>query len=176
MQGIRNNIAAFETTCPEISGVKNLLMQVSSEDNEDISLAQILQEIRDDLSPEALYSKNALTGPNTLHRYLRNLLTVLGVGYTQHPECNSINWGLVAQLFEDEEDRENCDVYLRAWRSRDGTGTNNSSGTNQSQNQNQSSAAKIGQAMSTHFKNDENKFEGRLGESFADTVMTYSEV
>lgn len=105
-----NNIitksGVYKPTRQELTGIRNLLMsqidQVPHPDSEDM-----LQTFREYISPEDLFGHAALSGPTTLHRFVRDLFVLLGVPYQRYGNKRII-WGLAAQIFPKEEELNHC--------------------------------------------------------------------
>jgi len=67
-----------------------------------------IQDSRQDLPPEVLYSHEALSGPHTIHRILRDYLVSMGFQYRQHPKSNRVVYGLPATLYDQRQDQESA--------------------------------------------------------------------
>lgn len=170
MQTIINDLNGLSSACIVLVEVKDYILHLVEQDDPVLSHAEILRHIRDDITPENLYSRDALKGTHHLHRIIRNLLTHLGVPYVQHASTNKIIWGLPAQLFIVEADKEECYRRLRGALAGNGSQSNQVTGVNTSE------AAKVTQAISTKFRLDREKFEGKLEDSYDDVLETYSEL
>lgn len=174
MQRIVNELNAFSSTCDVLEEVKDRVIHLVTQDEPALTHNQILTAIREDITPETLYSYEALRGTHTLHRILRDLLSTLGVQYAQHLSTNRIAWGLVGQFFESDEDKEECYGRLRSL-ARDAPATASTQNRHGTSN-NIADAAKVMQAISSKFRMAKDKFEGNLGESYDDVLATYSEI
>lgn len=170
MQNIIGELNGFTSTCTGLEAIRDTLLVLATQDDPALTHAEILTAIREDITPAVLYNKEALSGPHTIHRIIRNMLSAIGVPYNQHPTTNRVAWGLAGQLFEAENDREEC--YRRL--SDDYQAVDIQASTNSSNNR--VDATKVMQAISSKFRQDKDKFEGKLGESYDDILATYSEL
>lgn len=170
MQGKINDFTGFASSQNVLEDIRDQVPYLVQQTKPPLSHAQILNSLREGITPHNLYSKEALRGTSTMHRILRNLLVVLGVPYHQHPNTNRIIWGFVNQFFEADGHREECYRLLQEFESRNaGAGVQNN-------HVNPGDAAKITQAKSSKFRLEKDKFEGRLEDNFNDALASYSEI
>lgn len=170
MQAIVNDLNGFSSACDVLVEVKDHILHLVEQDAPALSHADILAALRQDITPINLYSRDSLKGTHTIHRILRNLLSLLGEPYVQHESTNRIAWGLVTQLFNSDDDQAECYSLLRSSQS------SRSSETSHGNISSTGDAAKVTQAISSKFRNEKDKFEGRLEDSYDDVLATYSEL
>lgn len=60
MQSIIKYLNGLSSACEVLMEVKNYLLHLIQQDDPALSHAEILEQIRDDFTPEKLYSKDAL--------------------------------------------------------------------------------------------------------------------
>lgn len=174
MQAVIGELNGFTSTCTELEAVRDTYLVLVTQDDPVLTHEQILTAIREDITPAVLYSRDALRGPHTIHRITRNMLSVLGVAYQQHPTTNRVSWGLPRQLFEGEEDREEC--YRLLGMTNGGAAGGAEAERQGGYNNRTGEAAKVMQAIGSKFRMAKDKFDGKLGESYDDVLATYAEL
>lgn len=175
MQAIIGELNGYTSTHLPLEAVRDTLLVLATQDDPALTHAQILVAIREDVTPDVLYNHEALQGPHTIHRIMRNVLSVLGVPYHQHPNTNRVAWGLVNQLFESEEDRNECYRLLGPIVG-GAVPVNVIPGGQGGNNYHVGDAAKVTQAITSKFRLPKDKFGGKLGESFDDVIASYVEL
>lgn len=111
-ESLTGTVTDLEPTCSEQTGLKRTLPTVLQDD--DLTLQKMIDVLTEDISPETLHRKTATTGPNPFHRILRDFLVFLGNPYQHYVGKNRISWGLVAQLFTNDAERETSRSFLVA--------------------------------------------------------------
>lgn len=175
MQAVVGELNGFTAVARiELEAIRDSVLVLITQDDPALTHGQVLTALREDISPAMLYSQEVLRGPHTIHRILRNLLSVLGEEYQQHPQSNRVAWGLPAQFFESEEDRNEC--YRQLERADGGAVGGAGVAVQQGGHQHIGDAAKVVQAISMKFRMTKDKFEGKLGQSYDDVMATYEEL
>jgi hypothetical protein len=99
LASIRAKFAAFEPVTKiqiEIKSAMAVFINAEPQLGDDDCIAGI----REDIPPNVLYASDALQGPSTLHRLIRQYLQLKGAVYTQHPENNRITFGLTIMIYD----------------------------------------------------------------------------
>jgi hypothetical protein len=93
LSSIRSQLAAYETATNVQIGIKSAMeMFINAEPQ--LSNAECISGLREDLPPTVLYSSEALQGRATLHHLLRKYLHLKEIIYIQHPDNKRIIYGL----------------------------------------------------------------------------------
>ena len=93
LEKIRSNLKDYAPISSAHGGIKAAMSVIIMADPQPSDEAAI-RDLRQDLPPSVLYSEEALSGPHTLYRILRDYLVVKGCQYKQHPKSNRITYGL----------------------------------------------------------------------------------
>jgi hypothetical protein len=105
LASIRSQLAAYEPITNVKIGIKSAMgMFINAEPQ--LSNAECISGLLEDLPPTVLYSPDALKGPATLHRLLRQYLHLKEVIYIQHLDNIRIIYGLLSMIYNNETDRE----------------------------------------------------------------------
>ena len=173
---IRSQLAAYEPATKVQIGIKSAMgMFINAEPQ--LSNAECISGLREDLPPTVLYSPDALQGPATLHRLFRQYLNLKEVIYIQHPDNNRIIFGLPSMIYNNEADRE---FALNSLRNQTTT-SNQSSNTHISLEEGiqntlsigETSAGRLAHNMATRFKMADDKFSGKLDENLTEYLNNY---
>lgn len=108
MQSVVNELNGFASACGVLVEVRDRILQLVTQADPALLHGEILTALMEEITPDTMYSRESMRGTHTIHRILRNLLSLLGIPYAQHPSTNRLAWALVAQFFEEEEDKEEC--------------------------------------------------------------------
>ena len=104
LNGIRDALNAYDPRSMIQYDVKATLgIHVLAEPQPESDVC--IGNLREDLPPEVLYSKEMLRGPTVLYRLIRDYLVVKGLTYTPHLTTNRISHGLVNMIYVDNSDR-----------------------------------------------------------------------
>jgi hypothetical protein len=176
LASIRAQFAAFEpvtTIQIEIKSAMAVFINAEPQLSDDDCIAGI----REDLPPNVLYASDALQGPSTLHRLIRQYLQLKGAVYTQHPENNRITFGLTSMIYDNEADREVALTSLRSQRNpASHISTSQSSqatGTERIHNSGENFSGRVAHNMATRFKSSDDKFSGKLDENLTEYLNNY---
>jgi hypothetical protein len=138
-----------------------------------MSDAECIAGLREDLPPSLLYSWKSTGGTTILHRLIRNYLQIKGAVYTQSTESNRITFGLVPMIYDSQIDQDAASTLLRSFTQ--SISDNASTGTGGgSMNIPRSSepVSRIAHSMATRFKTDQ-KFTGKLGEDLTEHINNF---
>lgn len=135
--------------------------------------ADLISGLREDFAPEELFGKETTTGAMVIQCYPKKYQTTDGIPYAPYPENPRITWGLVRQMYDSPAERERCYQQLRGKAKgheeedilQEGHGGSEPAGL--------STKARITTAVTSKFKQDGDKFEGKLGYSLYDAMAAY---
>jgi hypothetical protein len=176
LASIRSQLATYEPATNVQIGIKSAMgMFINAEPQ--LSNAECISGLCEDLPPTVLYSPDALQGPATLHSLLRQYMHLKEVIYIQHPDNNRIVYGLPSMIYNNETDRE---LALNSLRNQTTT-SNQSSNTHLSLEEGIQNTFSIGETsegrmahkMATRFKMADDKFSGKLDEILTEYLNNY---
>lgn len=176
LASIRSQLADYEPATNVQIGIKSA-MGIFINAEPQLSNAECVSGLREDLPPTVLYSPDALQGPAILHRLLRQYLHLKEIIYIQHPDNNRIIYGLPSMIYNNETD---CELALNSLRNQTKT-SNQSSNTHISLEEGiqntlsigERSAGRMAHNMATRFKMADDKFSGKLDENLTEYLNNY---
>jgi hypothetical protein len=176
LASIRSQLAAYEPATDVQIGIKSAMrMFINAEPQ--LSNAECVSGLLEDLPPTVLYSPDALQGPATLHRLLRQYLHLKEVIYIQHPDNNRIIYGLPSMIYNNETDLELALNYLRNQTTTSNQSSNSrislEEGIQNTLSIGETSAGCMAHNMATRFKLVDDKFSGKLDENLTEYLNSY---
>lgn len=143
---------------------------------------EALEYLQEDLPVETLYNEELLKGPTTLFRVLRDYLVHIGVPYHPYPRNNRLAFG-IANTFFSGEDQEKAFQILMPTRSQN-TDTPTQPNNQRTQttefitttNNKEDSERKAAVSVSQQYKNNKDRFKGKLGEDIHQYIHNYETI
>lgn len=134
-------------------------------DDTENDAADLITGLRENFAPEILYGKEAMTGETVIKLCLKEYLTENGVPYETRPDNACEIWGLVNQMYSNKTEREMGYGLLRGRAEGHEEEAIVHGGQASTVQAELSTRARITTAMTSTFKQNDDKFEGKLEDS-----------
>ena len=128
---------------------------------------EALENLQEDITVDTLYNEEILSGPTTLFRVLRDYLVHIGIPYKQHPKKNLLSLGIALTFFYGEEQEYALKMAMpqkqQTVNAPSPIHTTQATEFITTEPRKEDSERKAAVSVSQQYKNNKDRFKGKLG-------------